>query len=215
MLIKLWFPVIASVSLILSGCGGATETESEVESPDLSNEAIDSEVEEGAAEKVEDSKTVEEVTLIQATWDEIMAAAKSHTGKIVVLDVWSTSCPPCLREFPNLVTLSEKYPDQVICLSCSTDYVGISSKPPEYYEERVQKFLTQQKAMFDNYLCTEPADEVFVKIDLGSIPAVYVFGTDGELVERFDNDTQKYGDEFTYADHILPKLKSLLESAKE
>ncbi|MDC0273176.1 MAG: TlpA disulfide reductase family protein [Planctomycetaceae bacterium] len=218
MSIKLWFPVIASFSMMLSGCDGATETGTDVENPDPSNEVaipVNSERETDSAEKVEDSKTVEAVKLTQATWDEIMAAAKSHAGKIVVLDIWSTSCPPCLREFPNLVDLSEKYPNQVVCLSCSTDYVGISSKPPEYYEERVQKFLTQQKAMFDNYLCNEPADEVFVKIDLGSIPAVYVFGTNGELVERFDNDAQKYGDEFTYADHILPKLISLLESAEE
>lgn len=158
---------------------------------------------------------VEDVKLAQASWEDILTEVSTHKGKIVVLDLWSTSCQPCLREFPHLVNLSQKYPNQVICLSCSIDYVGISSKPPEYYEERVRKFLSSQNAMFDNYLCTDPSDDLTQQIDLGSIPAVYVFSSDGEVAERFDNDDdQKYDGEFTYVDHVIPKITSLLESTE-
>jgi len=208
--------IVLTLSLLLTGCGETADSDTEnVVEHETTESAKSSEVvsPENAqeADSVAETLAPEDVKLTQATWDEILSAAKSHHGKIVVLDVWSTSCPPCLREFHNLVELSQKYPNQVVCLSCSTDFVGISSKPPEYYEERVRKFLSQQDAKFDNYLCNEPADEIFLKIDLASIPAVYIFGEDGELVERFDNDTQKYGDEFTYVDHVLPKLNSLLK----
>jgi len=208
--------MVLTLSLLVTGCGDAQVDKTEDAVSDQTTEAVESgesETPENSEETETPAKTLapEDVKLTQATWDEILSAAKSHQGKIVVLDVWSTSCPPCLREFHNLVELSQKHPNRVVCLSCSTDFVGISSKPPEYYEERVRKFLSQQDAKFDNYLCSEPADEIFLKIDLASIPAVYIFGEDGELVERFDNDTQKYGDEFTYVDHILPKLNSLLK----
>jgi len=48
-------------------------------------------------------------------------------------------------------------------------------------------------------LCNVPSDELFEKMDLNSIPAVYVYGRNGKLVKRFDNDMIKSDDEaFTY-----------------
>lgn len=209
--------LLIPLTLFVAGCDGTVEVESDQSTIEESSGTATADSEDSlAAEPVDEEETLspEDVQLTQATWEEVLEATKSHPGKIVVLDVWSTSCQPCLREFPHLVEISEKYTDHVVCLSCSTDYIGISSKPPEYYEKQVRKFLSAQNAKFDNYLCTEPADELFQKIDLASIPAVYIFGSDGELVERFDNDEQKYGDEFTYQEHILPKLKSLLDTLK-
>src|ERR1700730_13940482 len=29
-------------------------------------------------------------------------------GKVVVVDAWSTSCPPCVKSFPDLVALYQK-----------------------------------------------------------------------------------------------------------
>jgi len=207
--------LLIPLTLFVAGCDGTAEVNSDQSAIDESSGTAIADSEDPlATEPVddEDALSPQDVSLTQATWEEVLEAAKSHPGKIVVLDIWSTSCQPCLREFPHLVEISEKYTDHVVCLSCSTDYIGISSKPPEYYEKQVRKFLSAQNAKFDNYLCTEPADELFQKIDLASIPAVYIFGSDGELVERFDNDEQKYGDEFTYQEHILPKLKSLLDT---
>ena len=53
-------------------------------------------------------------------------------------------------------------------------------------------------------------DELFEKIKLASIPAVYVFGPDGKLVTRFDNDEGKFGEEFTYKKHIIPLVEKLI-----
>ena len=144
-----------------------------------------------------------EVTLQIADWDETLKLVASHKGQVVVLDAWSTSCAPCMREFPNLVKLHRKYGGkQVACMSLACDYAGIKNKPPEYYRERVLKFLTKQGATFENLLSSVPSDELFdKKMELSSIPAVYVFGRDGKLVKRFDNEkAEKEEDNFTYAD---------------
>lgn len=136
-------------------------------------------------------------------WEETEKLIESHHGKIVVMDVWSTACTPCMREFPNLVALDKKHrTDGVACISLSVDYDGIQDKPPESYRERVIKFLTKTGATFDNVLSNVPSDDLLDKnLELASIPAVYVYGRDGKLVKRFDNESlSKENPEFTYKD---------------
>src|SRR5665213_3340568 len=108
-------------------------------------------------------------------WDETLKLVAANKGKVVVLDAWSTSCPPCMKEFPNLVKLHQKYGGkEVVCMSLSCDYAGIKNKPPEYYRERVLKFLDKQEAGFQNLLSSVPSEELFDKMGISSIPAVYV-----------------------------------------
>ncbi len=142
------------------------------------------------------------VSLEVASWDQTQKLVAAHKGKIVVLDAWSTSCQPCMKEFPNLVKLHARFGDKgVACMSLSCDYQGIKNKPPEYYRERVLKFLEKQGAGFQNLLASDPAEELYEKMELASIPAVFVYGRDGKLVKRFDNEQAKTEeDNITYAD---------------
>lgn len=131
---------------------------------------------------------------------ELMATVARHRGKVVVLDCWSTSCPPCIREFPGLVALAERFPG-VACLSLSFDYEGIGT--PEEALPRVREFLEEVGATrIDNMLGREESDSLYAKLDLASVPAVYVWGPDGALVRRFDDDdsARRLGRPFTYAD---------------
>ena len=154
------------------------------------------------------------VTVKILSWEEALGIVKKHKGKVVVLDLWSTSCEPCMKEFPNLVKLHRERGKDVACVSVSADYAGSKKKPPEYFKERVLNFLTEQEATFDNVLCNVPSDELFEQIKLSSIPAVYVFGRDGKLVKRFDSDSAENlgtNDEaFTYAD-VNKLVDSLLK----
>lgn len=145
-----------------------------------------------------------------ADWKETQKMVAAHKGKVVVLDAWSTTCAPCVKEFPNLVKLHKKYGGKdVVCMSMSCDYAGIKNKPPEFYRERVIKFLEKQEATFENVLSSVPSDELFEQMELASIPAVYVFGRDGKLVKRFDNEkAEKEEDNFTY-EHVNKLVEEL------
>lgn len=144
-------------------------------------------------------------------FDDVQKLVASKRGKVVVLDAWSTSCVPCMREFPHLVELHKSYGDKVACISLSADYAGIKSKPPEFYREKVLKFLTKQGATFDNVLCSVPADELFEKLEIPSIPAVFVYDQSGKLVKTFDNsEAESEEDEFTYKD-VTKLVDSLLK----
>lgn len=155
-------------------------------------------------------ETVPTVKLDIKDWDETLALVAQHKGKVVVLDLWSTSCEPCMVEFPHLVELHKQHGDKLVCMSASCDYAGIKSKPPESYRDRVLEFLTKQEATFTNVLLNVESDVLFEKIELASIPAVYVFGTDGKIVKRFDNDNAKAGEDFTYVKDIVPFVEGLL-----
>jgi thiol-disulfide isomerase/thioredoxin len=153
-----------------------------------------------------------EVTLQVGAWSDVEALIALHKGKVVVVDLWSTSCIPCRKEFPNLVKIHEELGDQVACISVSTDYSGIPSKPVESYRDKVTTFLTQQSATFDNVLLNQSSEEVFLSLDLGSIPAVYVYDAEGKLVQRFADPED--GEEFTYAEDIRPVVEKLLPAAE-
>ncbi len=124
-----------------------------------------------------------------------------HRGKVVVLDCWSTSCPPCVREFPRLVALQERHGDDVACLSLSFDYEGIGA--PEDVRQRVETFLTEVGAgRVVNLLGSEDCEAMYQKLGLFSVPAVYVYRPNGSLLQRFDDDdaTKRLGRPFTYDD---------------
>jgi len=168
-----------------------------------------------AEESAVESAESPPVALQTGDWNDLREYVAEQSGRIVVVDIWSTSCIPCMKEFPGLVQLATDHPDQVVSVSFCVDYAGIKSRPPERYRERVEKFLTKQNATFRNYLCTTPSDEFFEEIKLGSIPAVIVYGRDGMPAKRFDSTLLEDGEEeaFTYKDDINPFIEQLLSNA--
>ncbi len=152
--------------------------------------------------------------LLAADWEAVQKEVAKQRGKVVVVDLWSTSCLPCMQEFPRLVELQKKHPKTVVCVGVNLDYIGIKSKPPEYYRPRVEKFLKSVKAEFRNYLCTVPSDQLFEQMKLNSIPAVLVYGPDGKLSKRFDATLLEPGEEepFNYEDDINPWVEKLIQT---
>ncbi|MEY4185174.1 MAG: TlpA family protein disulfide reductase [Planctomycetaceae bacterium] len=160
--------------------------------------------------------TAATVELQPGTWKDITTLVAKNKGKIVVVDVWSTSCAPCMQEFPGLVRLQQAHPEKVVCISFNVDYVGIKNKPADFYRPKVEAFLKKQQAQFVNILCTEESDKFFADQELSSIPAVYVYGTDGKLAKRFDESLLQEGREeaFTYEADIVPFVKQQLAGGK-
>ncbi len=150
-----------------------------------------------------------EITVSIMSWDEAQARVASNSGKVVVLDLWSTSCIPCRREFPQLVKLHRDHSDDVACISFSMDYAGRQSKPPETYVEKVLEFLLSEGAEFENILGNDDPDVLYERLKLAAIPAVYVYNRDGTLAKRFDNEDPN-APEFTYEQDILPFVNELL-----
>lgn len=115
-------------------------------------------------------------------------------GQAVVVDMWATWCLPCIERFPHMVELAQKYADQRVrfvslCLDDRDDEDAIAL---------AQRFLTEQRARFPNFLMDEVVTRAFEKLDLLGIPAVFIYGPDGSLRYRLTGDDPN--NQFTDAD---------------
>jgi thiol-disulfide isomerase/thioredoxin len=140
----------------------------------------------------------DEVRLSIVDFNGIQERIAGHRGKVVVMDAWSTSCPPCLAEFHNLVELHKSQAGKdLACISLSFDFEGMGQ--PEEQAEPVLKFLRSQGATFENLLASEESDSLYRKFNLAAVPAVFVYDRAGQLRKRFDNEQAKSKAEaFTY-----------------
>jgi thiol-disulfide isomerase/thioredoxin len=161
------------------------------------------------------ASSVELPTLEILSWEQLQKRREEFRGKIVVLDVWSTYCDPCVREFPNLVALQKRFGDKVRCISFDTDYSGAVREPPEAFRKLVLDFLTKQKASgLLNVISSDPSEDFYDKIHLGGPPAVFVYDQTGKLVKRFDNSQVPKTPELTYRHDIVPLVEKLLASPR-
>jgi len=141
--------------------------------------------------------------LVVLGYEGIQKLIASHKGKVVVVDAWATYCPPCMKDFHHLVEIHKKYgADKVACVSLSFDY-GDDEKLDEL-KPRVQAFLDRQGATFDNIISNEPWESLYKKFDFAAVPTVFVYGTDGKLIERVDHS----GDDET---PIYDRVEALVE----
>lgn len=153
-----------------------------------------------------------EVTVDVKSWSDVEQMVAEHAGKVVVVDVWSTWCFPCLEEFPHLVQLHRAHTGALACISVNIDYIGLEEEPPEASREKVLEFLRTQEAAFQNVICSDPEEAVLSTLQIASIPAVLVYDRQGQLRKRFVNDDQQYGDDgFEYQLHIVPLVEQLLQ----
>ena len=186
-------------SLVLAGCGFSTEKTQPVraaaEVAESASASSDPSSMESPGTKGPEIKPIE---LIEADWAGLQTLIGQQKGKLVVVDIWSTACEPCMKEFPHLIELQERFPEDVVAISFDVDYAGIKKKPPEFYRERVLQFLgSQPENHVLHRMCTTAADVLFNEIKLDTIPAVYVYGRDGSLLKRFDGEGMSYDKQVT------------------
>jgi thiol-disulfide isomerase/thioredoxin len=178
---------LAVATLILTGCGGQRQAERTGTGSLAPEPAL------GPAPAPLELRLVDHAGLMQEV--------ERHRGQVVVLDCWSTSCPPCVKEFPGLVKLADAHGDRVRCLSLCFDYDGVGK--PEDLVPPVRAFLDRVGAgRVVNLVSSEEADRLYEKLDLVSVPAIFIWRPDGALAIRYDDDmaARDLGRPFTYAD---------------
>ena len=149
--------------------------------------------------------------LVVLDFDGVQKLIADKKGKVVVLDAWATYCPPCMRDFHHLVDLHKKYgSDKVACVSLSFDY-GDDEELDEL-KPRLQKFLDSQGATFDNVVSSEDYETLYKKFEFDAIPAVFVYGTDGKLIERVDHSSDDESPIYDRVKALVDKHLSKAES---
>jgi len=97
----------------------------------------------------------------------------SLRGKVVLVDFWASWCGPCRHSFPWLNEMQAKYANHGLVV------IGVNVD-----RERAQadRFLHDVPAQFR--IVYDPAGTLASRYDLPGMPASYVIGPNGEVVQR-------------------------------
>jgi thiol-disulfide isomerase/thioredoxin len=129
-----------------------------------------------AAKDEERALSPEEVKIVRATADDILAAVRSADTRAVVVNVWATWCIPCREEFPELVRLRERYRDRgLVVLFVSGDFDSTL--------DNARQFLAAQ-GVERTYLKQGKDEEFIDRFDpdwSGALPATFVYDGTGSL----------------------------------
>ncbi|WP_327354224.1 TlpA family protein disulfide reductase [Streptomyces sp. NBC_01304] len=105
-------------------------------------------------------------------------SSSAYKGKVVVVNVWGSWCPPCRAEAKYYVKLSKEMKDQGV------EFVGINTRDPNKGPaiEFEKEFGVEYPSFYD------PAGKLILRfkgnLSLQGIPAVLVIDRDGKIAAR-------------------------------
>lgn len=155
------------------------------------------------------TESVGEVPLTtMGTWTDIESLVKENRGKIVVVDIWSTYCAPCMKEFPQLLALQKQHGDKLLCVSFNINYAGLPNQTVETDLPYIHKFLAKQEFQVTNIVSTETDEQVYAQLGIYTIPAILVYDKTGQLIETVMEES-------AYEQTVNPLVETLLMSPLE
>lgn len=146
----------------------------------------------GRAARSEDKAAGNTVKLERLTWAQLQKRLANPRVKYTIVDAWLTTCGPCKENFPHVIAMHRKFADKGLAvISLSFDDPSDQAAVAE-----AEKFLKEKKAVFTNILLDDSSGDGFDKLNINSIPAVFLYGPDGKEVKRFTMDDPN--NQFTY-----------------
>ncbi len=94
---------------------------------------------------------------------------KDGKGKVVVVNIFASWCPPCGSEVPELVALRAKYPAEKVL------FAGVSVDEDM---QALRKFMDDKKINYPVFLATGDFSRAF---GVSAIPQLLIFDKEGEL----------------------------------
>jgi thiol-disulfide isomerase/thioredoxin len=111
----------------------------------------------------------------------VSQSLEAFRGKVVILDIWATWCPPCRMEIPDFVKLQEKYRDQGV------EIIGVSIDPIDPRgggAPAVAPFMQQYKINYHVWMVNSPTALTGYPMGQG-IPTTYVIDRNGRISKTY------------------------------
>ena len=110
------------------------------------------------------------------------ATIADYRGKVVLLNIWATWCPPCRAEMPSMERLHKKLAGtdfRIAAVSVDGDafYAQEQAGPKE-----IMAFASTLGLTFD--ILHDPSGEIRKAYDIFGVPESYLIDRDGVIVKR-------------------------------
>ena len=190
------FIIAAAMALSLFGCGQSSEEKTTEQSTEQTQEEAPSETpaeetveeqpedtEEQSAEQSTEEGAFEKMSLTNLAGDEIdKTIFEGHD--LTVINVWATSCKPCLSEMPELAKLSDEYEQnggQVQIIGLCTDLVVMDANRVDSQIELANQIVELTGA---DYTHLVPDDEMlnFLMENIIGVPTTFFVDSQGKEV---------------------------------
>ena len=97
-----------------------------------------------------------------------------HRGKVVLVNIWATWCPPCRQEMPSMQKLYERFKGENFeILAVSIDSTG---------REAVGPFMRKMNLTFPALL--DPKENIRPLYGITGVPESFIIDKEGILVEK-------------------------------
>ncbi len=96
--------------------------------------------------------------------------------KYVLLDFWASWCGPCIRKFPSMKKIYEKYSDKLEIVSVSTD------TRKERWEKASEKFSLPWINLLDEKQANNK--KVFSQYGVRALPTNFLIDADGNIISK-------------------------------
>jgi thiol-disulfide isomerase/thioredoxin len=129
-------------------------------------------------------------------WILVDLEGKQHNfseaqGKITIVNMWATWCPPCVAEMPSLQKLYDKYGDQLA-------FYFVSNEKPA----TIKRFLDSKNYTFPVYI---PGSNYPKEFESNSLPTTYVLDQEGKII------MEEVGAHDWFSRSFLEKIDGMLE----
>jgi len=116
-----------------------------------------------------------EITLTGLNGKQI--STQAFRGKLLVLNVWASWCPPCRREMPSLERLSK---------TADRKHIAVAGIATDQSVNAVREFISQHGISFDIF--TDTPMNVANNLGVHIYPETLLISPDGKLIQRISGE---------------------------
>lgn len=170
---------IITTVFLFTGCDTKSEINENLVASSQNNEPVREEF----ISKTFKLKTTDEKTIEFKSTPTGLDFKDYKNNKVVLLNVFATWCPPCIKELPALIDLQNRYKNdfQIVSILFEKDKT----------KKEILEFIKKYNI---NYPITMGEENFRLAKDMGDIqkvPEMFLFSKDGTFVKKFIGETKK------------------------
>ena len=97
-----------------------------------------------------------------------------YRGKVVIVDIWDTWCPPCKAEIPHFIELHNEYKDK--------GFVMLGIAAGRYGVDAVRQFVKEHNIPYANMIGNP---DIYSKFgEIRGIPTTFIINKKGEIANK-------------------------------